>query len=236
MKKRNDIQNETDQQLYKTDKTDNIITFNGQGRSGKSTHAKRFVKTKSGSNLKIYTYVLAYALRDHFKKDFYEKHLQRKDVYIKTSNDNCPKLMNVEVLGLPSLPWLATYFHWKVKPLLLDNSIIVFDHYLGDYYAEMLPDGDAEKFQSFVKNSLGIPHFENGIHYSLDINYCTYQEREKNRKGTEWSTVDSEALFEDRRARYQELCNLGYLTCIDATVSEGEVFEQIQASLPQYLS
>ena len=236
MKKHNDIQSETDQQLCESVNMNNIITFNGQGRSGRSTHAKRFVKTKSGSNMKIYTYVLAHALRDHFKEDFYEQHLQRKDVYIKTSNDHCSKLMNVEVLGLPSLPWLTSYFHWKVKPLLLAGSIIVFDHYLGDYYAEMLPDGDAEKFQSFVKNSLGIPHFENGIHFYLDINYCTYQERGKNRKGTEWSTVDSEDLFEKRRASYRALCNLGYLTYIDATVSEDEVFEQIQASLPQYLS
>ena len=137
------IPNEADQQLHKSGKINNIISFNGQGRSGKTTLAKRFVEAKSGSDPESYIYVLSHTLRDNFKQNFYDQQLQRSQ-----------KQLEVEVLGIPSLPWLVADFHWRIKPLLLDGSIIVFDHYLGDYYADMLPDGDAEKFQSFVKSSL----------------------------------------------------------------------------------
>ena len=123
-------------------------------------------------------------------------------------------------------------FHWRIKPLLLNGSIIVFDHYLGDYYADMLPDGDAKKFQSFVKENLAIPHFEHGTHFYLDIDYDTYQARGANRKGTEWATVPPE-VFDDRRKRYRELCDLEYLTCINATEDLDTVYRQIQTSLAQ---
>ena len=139
----------------------------------------------------------------------------------------------MEVLGIPSLPWLVADFHWRIKPLLLDGSIIVFDHYLGDYYADMLPDGDAKKFQSFVKENLAIPHFEHGTHFYLDIDYETYKARGANRKGTEWATVETKNLFDDRRKRYRELCDLEYLTCINATEDLDTVYRQIQTSLAQ---
>ena len=220
METRNNVPTSADWQSHESDKINNIITFNGQGRSGKTTQAKRLVEKKSGSNMETYTYVLSHALRDHFKQNFYDPHLQRSS-----------EQLQVEVLGIPSLPWLMAYFHWKIKPLLLGSSIIVLDHYLGDYYADMLPDGDAEEFQNFVKNNLGIPHFGHGTHFYLDIDYHTYQERGKNRKGTEWFTVEPED-FEARRARYQELCDLEYLTPIDATADEDAVFKQIQSVLP----
>ena len=63
----------------------------------------------------------------------------------------------------------------------------------------MLPDGDAKKFQSFVKENLAIPHFEHGTHFYLDIDYETYKARGANRKGTEWATVETKNLFDDRR-------------------------------------
>ena len=210
------IPNEADQQLHKSGKINNIISFNGQGRSGKTTLAKRFVEAKSGSDSESYIYVLSHTFRDNFKQNFYDQQLQRSQ-----------KQLEVEVLGIPSLPWLVADFHWRIKPLLLDGSIIVFDHYLGDYYADMLPDGDAEKFQSFVKSSLAIPHFEHGTHFYLDIDYDTYQARGANRKGTEWAEVETKDLFDERRERYLELCNLAYLTCINATEDPNTVFRKI---------
>lgn len=221
MKTRNNVPTIADWQLHESGKINNIITFNGQGRSGKTTQAKRLVTAKFGSHTEAYVYVLSHALRDHFKQNFYDPHLQRS-----------PEQLQVEVLGIPSLSWLTAYFHWKIKPLLLDGSIIVFDHYLGDYYAGILPDGDAEKLQNYVKNNLAIPHFDQGTHFYLDIDYCTYVKRGKKRKGTEWFTV-KEKIFEERRARYQKLCDLKYLTPIDATADEDAVFEEIQSSLPQ---
>ena len=215
------IQNEADWQLHESGNINNIITFNGQGRSGKSTQAKRLVTTKSGSSQGVYTYVLSHALRDHFKQSFYDQHLERSDEQLQT-----------EVLGISSLPWLTAYFHWRIKPLLLDGSIIVFDHYLGDYYVDVLPEVCAEKFQNFVKNSLAIPHFENGKHFYLDINYDTYEERGNERKGTEWFTV-KKPLFDQRRARYQELCDLRYLKRIDANVCEDAVAKRIQEVLAE---
>ena len=93
----------------------------------------------------------------------------------------------------------------------------------------MLPNGNAKKFQNFVKNSLGIPHFKQGIHFYLDIDYKTYCKREKNRKKGRL-TVNSEN-FKERRARYRELCDCGYLELIDATMCEDAVADKIQEIL-----
>ena len=146
-------------------KKNNIITFNGQGRSGKTTHAKRFVEAKSNSDTDKYLYVLCHTLRDNFKKKFYDQ-LDRSD-----------KQLQQEVIGIPSLPWLVADFHWNIKPRLLEDYFIVYDHYLADYYADMLPDISAEIFQSYVKENLAIPHFKHGNHFYLDIDFDTYQEQ-----------------------------------------------------------
>lgn len=204
------IHNEADWQLQESGLIENIITFNGQGSAGKSTQAKRLVKIRSG----LYTYVLAHALRDDFKKNFYDQL-------------NRPEQLGIEVLGFPSLPWLTAYFHWQLKPILLNGSILVFDHYLGDHYADMLPSGSAEKFQNFVKNSLGIPDFDHGIHFYLDVDYCTYREREKERT-EKWTEPEGKDNFNRRRDQYKELCKLGYLECIDATMCKDAVAEKIQ--------
>ena len=213
------LPNEDDQKLRQTGKKNNIISFNGQGRSGKTTQAKRFVEAKSNSDPDKYRYVLCHNLRDKFKKKFYDQ-LKRSD-----------KQLQQEVIGIPSLPWLVADFHWRIKPLLLRDYFIVYDHYLADYYADMLPDISAEIFQSYVRENLAIPHFKHGTHFYLDINFDTYQERGYSRKGTEWFTVDSKDLFEERRARYQELCDLSYLQPINANANEDSVFEEIQKVL-----
>ena len=198
----------------------NIITFNGQGRSGKSTQVKRLVKTDPDKYIKV----PSHTLRDNFKNNLYGK-LARSDWQLQQ-----------EVVGIPSLPWMVADFHWRIKPLLLKGRTIVFDHYLGDYYADMLPNGYAEEFQNYVKKNLAIPHFKHGVHFYLDIDYDTYRERGKNRKGTEWFSVGSKALFEERRARYHELCDLKYLNCIDATKDEKTVEQTVTKQVQEFLS
>ena len=217
MEKYYNIPNEADEQLRKSGQKNNIITFNGQGRSGKSTQVKQLVKTNTDKYIKV----LSHTLRDNFKKNLYGK-LARSDWQLQQ-----------EVVGIPSLPWMVADFHWRIKHLLLEGRTIVFDHYLGDYYADMLPNGYAEEFQNYVRKNLAIPHFKHGTHFYLDIDYDTYQDRGKNRKGTEWFSVGSKVLFEERRARYHELCDLKYLIYIDATKDKETVTEQIQESLPQ---
>ena len=210
------LSNEDDQKLRETGKKNNIVSFNGQGRSGKTTQAKRFVEAKSNSDTDKYLYVLCHTLRDNFKMNLYGK-LARSDMQLQQ-----------EVIGIPSLPWLVADFHWRIKPLLLKDHFIVYDHYLADYYADMLPNSSAKIFQNYVKENLAIPHFKHGTHFYLDIDFDTYQERGYSRKGTEWFTVGSKDQFEERRARYQELCDLGYLQHINANQDENAAFEDIQ--------
>ena len=218
MRKHYCIPNEADQLLREREtdqsrKIGNIITFNGQGRSGKSTQAEELVKSKPEK----YIYAYSHTLRDNFVNKFYGQ-LTRSE-----------QQFQIEVLGIPWLAWLTADFHWRVKPLLLRGNFIVFDHYLGDYYADMLPNGTAENFQCYVRENLAIPHFKHGTHFYLDIDYDTYKAR-SNRPQDEWFTVNS-VDFKARRARYQELCSLGYLICIDATKCPDIVFEEIRSHL-----
>ena len=219
MTKYYNIPNKADQELRNSGKKKNIISFNGQGRSGKTTQAKCLVKAKSDSGMEKCFYVLCHTLRDNFKKNFYGQ-LAHSD-----------QQLQQEVIGIPSLPWLVADFHWRIKPLLLDDYFIVYDHYLADYYADILPNSSAKNFQSFVKENLAIPHFKHGTHFYLDIDFDEYQKRGQNRKGTEWFTVNSKDLFEERRVRYQELCDLGYLQLINANADKSTVFEDIQRIL-----
>ena len=68
MRTHDSIPNEADQQLRESGKINNIISFNAQGRAGKTTLAKRLVEAKSGSDTESYIYVLVHTLRDNFKK------------------------------------------------------------------------------------------------------------------------------------------------------------------------
>ena len=165
-------QNELDKQSCK------IITFNGQGCSGKTTQSKRL----SESNGNKYKRIHSYRLRSDFEDKIYNQ-LGRKDTCIKYSDSPDQTLHQVEILGIPTLAWLTAYFHLKVKPLQ-ENYIVVLDHYIGDFYADMLKGFDPAKFQNFVKDHLGIPHFKQGTHFYLDIDYNTYQDRWGKREGT----------------------------------------------------
>ena len=216
-------QNELDKQLCK------IITFSGQGCSGKSTQSKCLAK----SDEKKYKYFLSYTLREDFENKVYED-LCRKNTCIKYSDPDVPDqtLHMVEVLGIPTLAWLTAYFYKEIKPRMLKGSIVVLDHYLGDYYADVLAGVDIEIFRSFVREHLAIPDFDQGIHFYLDIDYDTYQNRWRKREGTDPPVTPE--IFEARRGRYQELCNLKYLECINTIgVSKEEVAEEIRKKISQ---
>ena len=231
-------QNEADEQLCKLD---NIITFNGQGCSGKTTQAKRLVQAKSGSSTESYTYMLTHALRSDFEKKFYNQ-LGRKETCITYPEGHCQTLHEVEVLGIPSIAWLTAYFHLRVKPLLLGGSIVVFDHYIGDYYADMLASVDIGDFRSLVREDLAIPDFDQGTHFYLDIDdhemyKCRWRKREekKHPKNPEKRRKPpvTPCVFEERRERYKKLCELKLLKCINATVCEDEVAKTVQKFLAQ---
>ena len=238
MREHHNIQSVTDWQLHESGNINNIITFNGQGCSGKTTQAKLLVEAKSGSSTQSYQYMLSHALRDDFKKKFYD-HLGRKDVGITYADGSRQKLLEVEIWGIPSLAWLTAYFHLRVKPLLLGGSIIVFDHYIGDYYADMLAGANIENFRSLVREDLAIPDFDQGTHFYLDIDdHEVYQERWRKREEKKPPKERTEPpvtlkIFEERRERYQKLCELTPLKCINATVRESEVAKEIQKVLAQ---
>ena len=170
-------QNEASEQLCKLG---NIITFSGQGCSGKTTQSKRLAK----SNEEKYKRIHSYKLRSDFTKEVYDQ-LGRKDQRIKYASGKCQTLLEVEVLGIPTLAWLTAQFHWKIKPLQEEDYIVVLDHYIGDFYATMLECFDPSKFQCFVKDYLGIPHLEQRNHFYLDIDYETYECRWENREKTD---------------------------------------------------
>ena len=218
MKRHIDFEIETDKQLRDSCQINKIITFNGQGCSGKTTQAKRLTEEYKEKN---YVYALFHYQRDNFDQKFYSKHLDRKDK------------RNEEVMGIPSLPWFLADYHWRIKPLLLKDHTIVYDHYLGDYYAEMLPEEwlSPKTFLDYVKDNLNIPDFSNGKHFYLDINWDTYIERATKRKKCKpnWGEPINVKYFHERRERYKKLCELGYLKCIDANRDEEAVYKDIIA-------
>ena len=214
------IHNKVDRQLHESDVMNNIITFNGQGLSGKSTQSKRLVE----SDDRKYKRIHSYTLRSVFREEIYNA-LGRKETCITYPEGHCQTLYEVEVLGIPSLAWLTACFHKEVKPRQEENYIVVLDHYIGDFYTNMLTCFDPDKFQCFVKDHLGIPHFKQGIHFYLDIDYDTYLDR--------WEKVEEaephkrrelkveKEDFEARRGRYKELCDKGYLEYINAVDVSG---------------
>ena len=214
-------QNEVDEQLCK------IITFNGQGCSGKTTQSKRLVKSDGGKYKRIHSY----ELRSKFEKNLY-KELGSMNTCIKYLDESGTRkpLYQVEVIGIPTLAWLTAHFYKEIKPRMLEGSIVVLDHYLGDYYADMLAGVDIEKFRSFVREHLAIPDFDQGIHFYLDIDYDTYQNRWRKREGTDPPV--SPSIFKERRGRYLELCKKGYLKCINAaSMNEDKVAEEVDKEI-----
>ena len=190
-----------------------LVTFNGQGSSGKTTLAQRMEKEELGTEINVYK------TRDRFQRDVYD-HLGRAQ-----------EEMNTEVFGIPSLAWLALEFHWHIKPLLNAGHVLILDHYLGDYIADMLGDlQDLGIFKTYI-DSISLPWFHKTVSFYLDIDYETYVERHTARqhrlaKSAEIAKENfvPENLFDQRRERYKKLVEMGYLIALDATQEIDTIF------------
>ena len=238
MREHHNIQSVTDCQLHESGNINNIITFNGQGCSGKTTQVKLLAK----SDKEKYKRIHSYKLRRQFTEKVYKK-TEGMDTCIKYLNESgtCKKLYNVEVLGHPSFTWLIANFYKEVQPLMLRGTTVVLDHYIGDYYADMLACVDIEDFLSLVKEDLAIPDFHQGNHFYLDIDdHKIYQERWRKREEDKPPQERREppvtqSVFKERRERYQKLCEETPLKCINATVCESEIAKKVQEILVQSL-
>ena len=93
----------------------------------------------------------------------------------------------------------------------------------------MLACVDIKDLRSLVREDLAIPDFDQGTHFYLDIDYCTHKERYRQREEKETQVTPD--VFQKRRERYQELCALEYLICIDATKDKETIAKQIQEIL-----
>ena len=238
MREHHNIQSVTDWQLHESGNINNIITFNGQGCSGKTTQVKKLL---AKSNKEKYERIHSYKLRRHFREKVYKK-TDGMDTCIKYLNESgtCKKLYNVEVLGHPSFAWLIANFYKDVKPLMLKGTTVVLDHYIADYYADMLACVDIEDFRSLVREDLAIPDFDQGTHFYLDIDdhemyKCRWRKREekKHPKNPEKRREPPVAAcdFKKRRERYQELCRLTPLKYINATACESEIAKSVLRTL-----
>ena len=205
-----------------------------KGVRGKQHNQHCFLNQIRGKYKRIHSY----KLRSNFKEHFY-KELGSMNTCIKYLDESgtCKPLYQVEVNGIPTIAWLTAHFYKKVIPCMSKGYIVVLDHYLGDYYADMLAGVDIEKFRSFVREHLAIPDFHQGIHFYLDIDdYKIYQERWRKREekkhpenpGKRRKPPVTLKIFEERRERYQKLCELTPLICINATgASQDKIAEKV---------
>ena len=197
-------------EVFRRERPNDIISFFGNGRSGKTTLATHFSEQIDNS-----MYVYVHTLRDYIGQSFYST-LERTE-----------EQFNVEIDGIPSIAWFAVDWYWRILPCLLEHDAIpIFDHYGGDIFA-IIPDATLDDFRLLLRY-LGIPGFRGGSHFYLDIDYETYKERALKKSGTD---LIPEEFIEQRRGRYQELCDAGYAIFIDATQNLDVVIASIDAHL-----
>jgi len=193
-----------------------IFSLNGTGRSGKTTLAKRLEADDKGIR------VLPYYLRDRFERIVYR------------SLDRTPEQRNVEVFGIATIGWMIAEYHWRIKPYLNEGGIVIFDHYLFDYFVEILPDlEDISTFVDFIQET-AMPQINRGNHFYLDIDYPTYQSRADRflEEGKELNVVP-QSIFNERRERYHTLCDAGLLIQVNAMTSIEETYQTLVAYFPK---
>ena len=104
----------------------------------------------------------------------------------------------------------------------------------------MLAGANIENFRSLVREDLAIPDFDQGTHFYLDIDdhemyKCRWRKREekKHPKNPEKRRKPpvTPSVFEERRERYQELCKLTPLKCLNATMRESEIAKSVLHAL-----
>ena len=193
------------------------ITLNGQGRSGKTTIAKRLAGEGYGA------FVNLYGFRDKFFDDIYS-HLERTE-----------HQQDKEVLGVGTLAWVIAQFYKDTIYFVDPEEVLILDHYILDYVVQILPDLPPSSFD-MINNFLfycQMPRMNRSLHFYLDIDYDTYLSR------TERKDLDGETdlvelrdvpydIFEDRRSRYLEYCELHeHVLKVDAMCSEDDTYNTI---------
>ena len=84
---------------------------------------------------------------------------------------------------------------------------------------------------------MAIPDFDQGTHFYLDIDdhemyKCRWRKREEKKPPQERREPPvALSVFEERRERYQELCELTPLKCINATMRESEIAKSVLRAL-----
>ena len=195
------------------DKYHNVISFNGSGRSGKTTLSRKLASENHGIHVKLHT------LRDRFEREIYRK-LQRTD-----------EQRNSEIYGISSFGWMLAEFHWRVKDYLNEGETIICDHFFFDYYVEMMPESESiSAFKNFLR-SIYVPRLDRGFHFYLDIDFLTYCERSNRldlvgKPIKELNTI-REHIFNERRERYLKLCDAKMLIYVDATTTIKKTYDSI---------
>ncbi len=164
-----------------------------------------------------------YRCRDGFQRKLYDN-LERTH-----------EQRNVEVFGIPSFAWMGLEFHYRVKAFLNAGQPVISDHYLGDYYADMLEDlDDLALLETCVKH-IGFPWFTKTLSFYLDIDYESYLQRHESREhllpeNTEVAKQNfvPEELFNARRERYHRLVDANLLTLIDARKDVDTVYLEVK--------
>ena len=190
-----------------------VIALNGSKCCGKTSIANLLEEAGYGFVINFFE------TRDMFYNELYQ-YLDREH------------LKQHEVNGASSLGWFALDYHWRVKRYADHKGLnMVFDHYLADYWVQMLGAPNAfEAFTTLIMN-LQLPSFQHGHHFYLDIDYDTYlhrrEQRHKELPDIPDTRIIERDLYERRRSHYRKLVDAGWLTEIDATQSKEKVFKAI---------
>ena len=197
-----------------------IISLNGVGRSGKTKQALLLSSGGYGVPCPMYT------IRDRFVNQVYSSMRRTKEQ------------KSVDVLGISSIAWLAAEFHWRVKPLINCGQTVILDHYIADYYVDMLAGcGNINLFMDFLEGA-SMPGFQMGKHFFLDIDYDTYKSRGEREDLLGGGELKDELevekkFFINRRRRYLDLVDQGFLIHINGSDTPENVYDEIRSKIKE---
>ena len=112
----------------------------------------------------------------------------------------------------------ALDWHRRLKHL---EGRFIFDHYYADYLVQQLSSlKELDVLLKFIEE-YDLPSFSEGYHFFIDTDYETYMGRREKRLNEQPEyrrdlTLIEKNTFENRRQRYLELVDMGYLIRIDA--------------------